>query len=163
MRLYSLSIKNFRYEYGGCVYAAFVLSFLNYFLVLFMICAQIPGHRCLNMCGDLDNLEAAENAEVNIFKITLFFENHFKMNSLEKNIQEQIKNDENEIHRLESKLEMEERKSGLTEQITPFHSMSGKPKRRNSRVTLATQATVIEYDDSYDNRGTREEDPGYFI
>ena len=53
-----------RYEYGGCVYAAFVLSFLNYFLVLFMICAQIPGHRCLNICGDLDNLEAAENAEV---------------------------------------------------------------------------------------------------
>ena len=81
------------------------------------------------------------------------------MNSLEKNIKEQIKNDENEIHRLE----MEERKSGLTEQLTPFHSMSGKPKRRNSRVTLATQATVIEYDDSYDNRGTREEDPGYFI
>ena len=81
------------------------------------------------------------------------------MNSLEKNIQEQIKNDENEIHRLE----MEERKSGLTEQITPFHSMSGKPKRRNSRVTLATQATVIEYDDSYDKRGTREEDSGYFI
>ena len=29
-----------------------------------MICAQIPGHRCLNICGDLDNLEAAENAEV---------------------------------------------------------------------------------------------------
>ena len=53
-----------RYEYGGCVYAAFVLSFLNYFLVLFMICAQVPGHRCLNICGDLDNLENAENAEV---------------------------------------------------------------------------------------------------
>ena len=93
----------------------------------------------------------------------LTFSNPYEMNSLEKNIQEQIKNDENEIHRLESKLEMEERKSGLTEQITPFHSMSGKPKRRNSRVTLATQATVIEYDDSYDNRGTREEDSGYFI
>ena len=63
--MYLLKVDVFlRYEYGGCVYAAFVLSFLNYFLVLFMICAQVPGHRCLNICGDLDNLEAAENAEV---------------------------------------------------------------------------------------------------
>ena len=81
------------------------------------------------------------------------------MNSLEKNIKEQIINDENEIHRLE----MEERKSGFTEYTTPLLSTGGKPKRRNSRVTMATEATVFEYDDTVYDRGTRENDPGYFI
>ena len=105
--------------------------------------------------------------KVDVFKMTPLktplktFASHgyFQMGSLEKNIQEQIKNDENEIQRLE----MEERKTGFTDYTTPMSIMGGKPKRRNSRVTMATEATVFEYDDTYNDRGTREDDPGYFI